>query len=68
MTGDGSIQMNIQELSTALHFGCTIADEAIAVNRWQQTSVANIYAAGECTGFGGGGGEAVRTFRQRGGG
>ncbi len=23
------------------------------MNRWQQTSVANIYAAGECTGFGG---------------
>lgn len=43
----------VPNIETALHFGCTIADEAIAVNRWQQTSVANIYAAGECTGFGG---------------
>ncbi len=43
----------VANIETALLFGCALADEAIAVNRWQRTSVANIYAAGECTGFGG---------------
>lgn len=43
----------IPNIETGLLFGCATAQEAIQVNRWQQTSVADIYAAGECTGFGG---------------
>lgn len=33
--------------------GCTVDDGAIHVDAWQATSRAGIYAAGECTGFGG---------------
>ena len=38
--------------------GCQVAGDgsgapALAVDSWQATSVANVYAAGECTGFGG---------------
>ncbi|MDP3815059.1 FAD/NAD(P)-binding oxidoreductase [Pseudomonas sp.] len=33
--------------------GCRIEDNAIAVDAWQASSQADIYAAGECTGFGG---------------
>lgn len=33
--------------------GCHLADSAIAVDKLQRTSQVNIYAAGECTGFGG---------------
>lgn len=33
--------------------GCHLADNAIAVDQLQRTSQPNIYAAGECTGFGG---------------
>ncbi|HBT4646317.1 TPA: NAD(P)/FAD-dependent oxidoreductase, partial [Klebsiella aerogenes] len=40
----------IPNIETALLFGCATAQEAIQVNRWQQTSIADIYAAGECTG------------------
>ncbi|ADO50035.1 NAD(P)/FAD-dependent oxidoreductase [[Enterobacter] lignolyticus] len=43
----------IPNLETALFFGCSTAHDAVAVNRWQNTSVTHIYAAGECTGFGG---------------
>lgn len=43
----------IPNLEPGLIFGCTVEREAIAVNEWQATSVADIYAAGECTGFGG---------------
>ncbi|WP_434636759.1 FAD-dependent oxidoreductase [Klebsiella sp. I138] len=43
----------VPNVETALLFGCAIAGEAIQVNRWQETSTAGIYAAGECTGFGG---------------
>ena len=43
----------IPNLEPALLFGCSIVHDAVAVNRWQNTSVTNIYAAGECTGFGG---------------
>ena len=34
-------------------FGCATAQEAIQVNRWQETSIADVYAAGECTGSAG---------------
>lgn len=33
--------------------GCTIEDNAITVDEYQRTSQAQIFAAGECTGFGG---------------
>jgi len=33
--------------------GCLIEDQAIAVDAWQTSSLADHYAAGECTGFGG---------------
>lgn len=33
--------------------GCELAGSALAVDAWQATSVANHFAAGECTGFGG---------------
>jgi len=33
--------------------GCAISDGAIRVDAWQATTHAGIYAAGECTGFGG---------------
>ncbi|MFJ5296886.1 FAD-dependent oxidoreductase [Pseudomonas sp. NPDC088368] len=39
------------ELGTAL--GCRIEDRAIAVDEWQTSSLADHFAAGECTGFGG---------------
>lgn len=38
---------------TASAFGCSIADGAVQVDRWQQTSVADLYCAGESTGIGG---------------
>ncbi|WP_051424489.1 FAD-dependent oxidoreductase [Pseudomonas sp. URMO17WK12:I4] len=34
-------------------FGCALANDAIGVDTWQATNVAGLYAAGECTGFGG---------------
>src|SRR5205823_631117 len=33
--------------------GCRITNGAVAVNEWQETSVPNIYCAGEVTGIGG---------------
>ncbi|MDH0748291.1 NAD(P)/FAD-dependent oxidoreductase [Pseudomonas sp. GD03842] len=39
------------EIAAAL--GCRIEQQAVAVDAWQTTSVAGLYAAGECTGFGG---------------
>lgn len=39
------------ELATAL--GCAIDDGRVRVNEWQQSSVENIYCAGEVTGIGG---------------
>ncbi|MEB0076619.1 FAD/NAD(P)-binding oxidoreductase [Pseudomonas sp. CCI3.2] len=41
---------NIQ-LGQAL--GCLIVDQAISVDAWQTSSLADHFAAGECTGFGG---------------
>ncbi|MDR2991607.1 MAG: NAD(P)/FAD-dependent oxidoreductase [Burkholderiaceae bacterium] len=47
----------IPETSIGTALGCCPADEtsgaALAVDTWQATSVADIYAAGECTGVGG---------------
>jgi NADPH-dependent 2,4-dienoyl-CoA reductase/sulfur reductase-like enzyme len=43
----------VPNIEAALLFGCEIRQDAIQVNRWQQTSIADVYAAGECTGFGG---------------
>lgn len=36
----------VPNIETGLLFGCATAQEAIQVNRWQQTSLADIYAAG----------------------
>jgi NADPH-dependent 2,4-dienoyl-CoA reductase/sulfur reductase-like enzyme len=43
----------VANIELAMLLGCRIENAAIAVNAWQQTSVANLYAAGECTGVGG---------------
>lgn len=43
----------IPNLEPGLFFGCEVNGEAIAVDEWQATRAADIYAAGECTGFGG---------------
>lgn len=43
----------IPNLETALLLGCAVNNNAVSVDDWQATSQADIYAAGECTGFGG---------------
>ncbi|ERK16561.1 putative oxidoreductase [Serratia fonticola AU-P3(3)] len=43
----------VANIELAMLLGCRIENAAIAVDAWQQTSVANLYAAGECTGVGG---------------
>lgn len=43
----------IANIEPGLLLGCAIQHDAIEVDIWQQTSQQNIYAAGECTGFGG---------------
>lgn len=37
----------------ASHLGCQLEGDAVAVDRYQQTSQTGLYAAGECTGVGG---------------
>lgn len=39
------------EIASAL--GCAVRNQAVVVDDWQASSVADHYAAGECTGFGG---------------
>lgn len=43
----------VANIELAMLLGCRIENAAIAVDELQQTSVANLYAAGECTGVGG---------------
>ncbi|NDO81192.1 FAD/NAD(P)-binding oxidoreductase [Citrobacter sp. NCU1] len=43
----------VPNLEPALIFGCATADNAITVDAQQRTSQPDIFAAGECTGFGG---------------
>lgn len=43
----------IPNTEAANAFGCSVADGAVQVDRWQQTSVADLYCAGESTGIGG---------------
>ncbi|MCC6536458.1 MAG: FAD-dependent oxidoreductase [Bryobacterales bacterium] len=43
----------IPSTEAAALLGCRIADGAVAVNEWQETSQAGIFAAGELTGIGG---------------
>ncbi|MBU3891333.1 NAD(P)/FAD-dependent oxidoreductase [Serratia rubidaea] len=43
----------VPNIELALLLGCRIEQQAVAVNAQQQSSVAHIYAAGECTGVGG---------------
>lgn len=43
----------IPNLEPGLIFGCATLHDALRVDEQQRTSVENIFAAGECTGFGG---------------
>jgi D-hydroxyproline dehydrogenase subunit alpha len=47
----------VPNLQIGLALGCRVADTpagaALSVDEWQATSVADVYAAGECTGVGG---------------
>lgn len=43
----------VANIELAMLLGCRIERDAVAVDHWQQTSEAYIYAAGECTGVGG---------------
>ncbi|PSH23106.1 FAD/NAD(P)-binding oxidoreductase [Yersinia pseudotuberculosis] len=43
----------VANIELAMLMGCRIANEAIDVDEYQQTSIRNVYAAGECTGIGG---------------
>lgn len=43
----------VANIELAMLLGCRIENTAIVVDTLQQTSVANMYAAGECTGVGG---------------
>lgn len=43
----------IPNTETAGAFGCSVVDGAVQVDRWQQTSVDDLYCAGESTGIGG---------------
>lgn len=43
----------VANIELAMLLGCRLADDAVAVDHWQQTSQPHIYAAGECTGIGG---------------
>ncbi|WP_263145628.1 FAD/NAD(P)-binding oxidoreductase [Pseudomonas sp. RIT-PI-AD] len=43
----------IPNIQLAQALGCAIREDAVAVDRWQATGLADHFAAGECTGFGG---------------
>ena len=43
----------VPNIEIAQALGCTVRDQAIVVDEWQASSLADHYAAGECTGFGG---------------
>lgn len=43
----------IANVQLAQALGCALGNNAVQVDAWQATSVSGIYAAGECTGFGG---------------
>ncbi|MGQ8705709.1 FAD-dependent oxidoreductase [Serratia sp. TSA_198.1] len=43
----------VANIELAMHLGCRISNYRVAVDEWQQTSVPQIYAAGDCTGVGG---------------
>lgn len=43
----------VANIELAMLLGCRIENAAISVDEWQQTSITNLYAAGECTGVGG---------------
>lgn len=44
----------VANIEPAMLFNCRIDRQSVAVDAYQQTSVEGIYAAGECTGVGGG--------------
>lgn len=43
----------VANIELAMLLGCRIEHDAVAVDHWQQTSLVQVYAAGECTGIGG---------------
>ncbi|ANJ91749.1 NAD(P)/FAD-dependent oxidoreductase [Serratia plymuthica] len=43
----------VANIELAMHLGCRISNHRVAVDEWQQTSLPQIYAAGDCTGVGG---------------
>ncbi|WP_342622370.1 FAD/NAD(P)-binding oxidoreductase [Pseudomonas alkylphenolica] len=43
----------IPNIQLAQALGCAMAHDAVAVDNWQETTLPGVYAAGECTGFGG---------------
>ncbi len=43
----------VPNVELAVLLGCSLRDGAVAVDEWQQTSVPNVYCAGEPTGIGG---------------
>jgi NADPH-dependent 2,4-dienoyl-CoA reductase/sulfur reductase-like enzyme len=43
----------VPNVELAAYLGCDIVQGAVRVNEWQQTSIADIYCAGETTGIGG---------------
>lgn len=43
----------VANIELAMLLGCRISNHRVAVDEWQQTSVPQIYAAGDCTGVGG---------------
>lgn len=43
----------VPNIDIAAALGCTIADRAVLVDNYQQSSLPHLYAAGECTGVGG---------------
>lgn len=43
----------VPNLELAIALGCAIRDGVVVIDRWQQTSRARVYAAGEVTGIGG---------------
>ncbi|HET8911519.1 MAG TPA: FAD/NAD(P)-binding oxidoreductase [Ktedonobacteraceae bacterium] len=43
----------VPNIELASSLGCRLKEGAVEVNEWQQTSLANVYCAGESTGIGG---------------
>ena len=53
MVGTGTSFGFVPNLELPLLLGCRIEGGSVCVDRWQETSVAGVYAAGETTGIAG---------------